>query len=182
MQQSNLLKRSRSECADMDTEQHLLRINIKDDSSDDDSDKMSDSLLDTDQHHVPLCQRHKKLVTRTRPKSHHHHQKSSERLSKIKRALCRLVSFRNGHYQVNDESVTYAMRNNKTPEPSGNSNDESQSKTEHNYFQGKVRYLDGWAKPRAVPRPGSSNIYAPFMEFDSEWILKLISQGSWVRL
>ena len=146
MQQSNLLKRSRSECADIDTEQHLLRLNIKDYWSDDDSDKLSDSLLDTAQHHVPLCQRHKKLVsTKTRSKSHH--LKSSERLSKIKRALCRLVSFRNGHYQVNDESVTYAVRNNKNPEPRGNSNDESQSKTEHNYFQGKL------SGPRDGPSP-----------------------------
>ena len=145
--QSNNLKRSRSESADINTEQNLLRLNIKDDSSDDDSSKLSDSILDAS-HHVSLCQRHKKLVgtsgtTKTpRPKqSHHHQQKTSETMSKIKRALCRMVSFRNGHYQVNDESVTYSMsrRNNKNPSSQGNnrsSNDES-SPTEHNYFQGK---------------------------------------------
>ena len=155
MQQSNL-KRSRSECAD--TEQLLLRLNIKDDSSDDDSSQLSDSVLDAS-HHVSLCQRHKKLVgtslaaTKTRAESHHH-QKSSETLSKIKRALCRLVSFRNGHYQVNDESVTYAVRNDKNPEPRGNSqsiNDESQS-TEHNYFQGKGSGRMGQAQSRAAAR------------------------------
>ena len=156
MQQSNL-KRSRSECAD--TEQLLLRLNIKDDSSDDDSSQLSDSVLDAS-HHVSLCQRHKKLVgtslaaTKTRAESHHHHQKSSETLSKIKRALCRLVSFRNGHYQVNDESVTFAVRNDKNPEPRGNSqsiNDESQS-TEHNYFQGKGSGRMGQAQSRATAR------------------------------
>ena len=49
----------------------------------------------------------------------------------------------------------------------------------------KVRDLDGWdvgPSPKPCPVPWSSNIYAPFMEFDSEWILKLISQGSCVRL
>ena len=137
--QSNL-KRSRSECADIDREQNLLRLNIKDDWSDDDSSKLSDSILAAS-HHVSLCQRHKKLVgtsasTKTQRPKRHHHQKTSETMSKIKRALCRLVSFRNGHYQVNDESVTYSMRRNKNPSP-GNSPSNDESSTEHNYFQGK---------------------------------------------
>ena len=148
--QSNNLKRSRSESADINTEQNLLRLNIKDDSSDDDSSKLSDSILDAS-HHVSLCQRHKKLVgtsgtTKTRPKRHHQ-QKTSETMSKIKRALCRMVSFRNGHYQVNDESVTYSMsRNNKNREP-GNSPRNDESSTEHNYFQGKESGRMERAKP-----------------------------------
>ena len=161
------LKRSRSEMTDINKEQNLLRLNIKDDSSNDDSSKLSDTILDAS-HYVSLCPRHKTMMgtAKSRPKRH---QKTSEKMNKIKRALCRMVSFRNGHYQVNDESVNKSFRN-KTPS-SGNNFDNDESSTEHNYFQGKRSGRMGEAKPRAVPRTASSNIYAPFMEFDSEWIL-----------
>ena len=164
-----LARRCRSEAANLERlGSSLLRLNIKDEpsSSEAEAEDAGGELRPAQRR--ALCARHKKMLAAKHPRPR---QNKGDTMNKILRALGRVVSFRHGHYTVNDARVR-PRRAHETAHISNSSSENMLSNDGappgHNYFQGKQS-----VQVERTSRPLGAwllifNISAPFMEFDSK--------------
>ena len=172
-----LARRCRSEAANLERlGSSLLRLHIKDEpsSSEAEAEEARGELRPAQQR--ALCPRHKKMLAAKHPRPR---QNKGDTMNKILRALGRVVSFRHGHYTVNDARVR-PRRAHETAHISNSSsenmlsNDGDGAPPGHNYFQGKQSVqVERTSRPLGAWLPGCLaplifNISAPFMDFDSK--------------
>ena len=162
--QNSNLKRCVSDVLNSNNENRVLRLNIKDVASDSSSGDESVPSINNSQY-ASLCQRHKQQVDSKTEKRKHNKPNKGDTMNRIMRKLSRIVSFRNGHYQVNN--IKSSSSSLQSSQLNIFYNDESTK--EYNYFQGKQSVQ---VEPSPICHAPISNIYAPFMEFDSVWLRK----------
>ena len=155
-----LARRCRSEAANLERlGSSLLRLHIKDEPSSSEAEEARGELRPAQQR--ALCARHKKMLAAKHPRPR---QNKGDTMNKILRALGRVVSFRHGHYTVNDARVR-PRRAHETAHISNSSsenmlsNDGDGAPPGHNYFQGKQSVqVERTSRPLGAWLPGPANI------------------------
>ena len=171
--QNTNLKRCVSDVLNSNNENRVLRLNIKDVASDSSSGDESVPSINNSQY-ASLCQRHKQQVDSKTEKRKHNKPNKGDTMNRIMRKLSRIVSFRNGHYQVNN--IKSSSSSLQSSQLNIFYNDESTK--EYNYFQGKQSVQ---VEPSPICQAPIFHIYAPFMEFDSVWLRKY-NINEWIKI